>query len=430
MISAFRRQNSFINALRHYSVITPPGYKKPEPKNLLKKFLVDKIKASGPITVAEYMKTCVSAPQVGYYGQFSNDQKVFGPKGDFITSPELTQLFGEMIGVWIFNELANTGHQGDWQLVELGPGRAQLINDVLNALSKFEDKKVSVHLVETSDSLIDEQEKVLCIYNSEKVDNCAHVRKNKTRHGVNVYWYKSVDDVPDAFSVFVANEFLDALPIHQFQRCGQDWNEIYVNLTRNDELCFMKSKGENLHTKGLIPPRIRTDQSREFWECSPESATVISQIVDRIATFGGFSLFVDYGHDGTRNSHSFRAYRAHRQVDSLSEPGNIDLTADVDFGYLKSIVDDRALVFGPNTQRDFLSQLGIEHRLRRLLPKCKDRQEQEHLIKSYNMLIGEMGEKFKAFALFPKTLSFILEKRGGPVGFATKENMKKETEAL
>uniref|UniRef100_A0A8R1IWC7 Protein arginine methyltransferase NDUFAF7 n=1 Tax=Caenorhabditis japonica TaxID=281687 RepID=A0A8R1IWC7_CAEJA len=179
----------------------------------------------------------------------------------------------------------------------------------------------------------------------------------------------------------------------------------------------MKSKGENLHTKGLIPAEIRNDTARKTWECSPESGTVVSQIVDRITVFGGFALLVDYGHDGDRNTHSFRAYKRHKQVNPLENPGNVDLTADVDFGYLKGLVADKAVVFGPTEQRNLLLQLGIEHRLRRLLQVCKNRQQQEDLIKSYNMLLGEMGEKFKALALFPKTLEFILEKRGGPVGF-------------
>lgn len=420
--------NFILNSLRGCSkgIITPPGYAPPREINHLKKFIVDKIKTSGPITVAEYMKTSVSAPFVGYYGQFSNNQKVFGEKGDFITSPELTQLFGEMIGVWVFHELANTGHKGSWQLVELGPGRAQLMNDVLNALSKFNDEDVSVHLVETSDALIDEQEKALCIYKSDNTKDTPHIRKNRTRTGVNVYWYKTIDDIPDGFTVFIANEFLDALPVHQFQKTGDMWNEIYINLTKDDNLCFMKSKGENLNTKGLIPPAIRNDKKRSTWECSPESGTVINQIVDRITTFGGFSLLVDYGHDGTRNSHSFRAYKSHKQVDPLANPGMVDLTADVDFGHLSFLVEDRVLVYGAKEQREFLAQLGIEHRLRRLLQICKDREQQEQLIKSYNMLIGEMGEKFKAWALFPKTLKFILEQRGGPVGFSSKEKNTNE----
>lgn len=430
MNRSFRLHNIMINPLRRFSkqIITPPGYAPPQQINHLKKFLVDKIRTSGPITVAEYMKTSVSAPLVGYYGQFSKDQKVFGEKGDFITSPELTQLFGEMIGVWVFHELANTGHKGSWQLVELGPGRAQLMNDVLNTLAKFSDKDVSVHLVETSDALIDEQEKVLCIYNSENTKDTPHVRKNKTRTGVNIYWYKSIDDIPDGFTIFIANEFLDALPIHQFQKSGDSWNEVYINLSKDGDLCFMKSKGENLHTKGLIPESIRNDSSRKTWECSPEAGTVVNQIVDRITTFGGFSLLVDYGHDGTRNTPSFRAYKSHKQVDPLLNPGMVDLTADVDFGYLSTLVEDRALVYGPTEQRYFLAQLGIEHRLRRLLQVCKSRDQQEQLIKSYNMLIGDMGTKFKAWAMFPKTLQFILEQRSGPVGFASKEKNKQSEE--
>uniref|UniRef100_A0A1I7TNM2 Protein arginine methyltransferase NDUFAF7 n=1 Tax=Caenorhabditis tropicalis TaxID=1561998 RepID=A0A1I7TNM2_9PELO len=175
MVIATRFKNFRFNTVRQFSqtIITPPGYAPMQKINHLKKFLVDKIRTSGPITVAEYMKTSVSAPIVGYYGQFSEDQKVFGEKGDFITSPELTQLFGEMIGVWVFHELANTGHKGSWQLVELGPGRAQLMKDVLNALAKFNDRDASVHLVETSDALINEQEKP-CVYILLKAQKILH----------------------------------------------------------------------------------------------------------------------------------------------------------------------------------------------------------------------------------------------------------------
>ncbi|KAL6727399.1 hypothetical protein Aduo_009279 [Ancylostoma duodenale] len=104
----------------------------------LKRFIIDKIRATGPITVAEYMKTAVSAPSVGYYGRYSDSQKVFGKEGDFITAPELTQLFGELLGVWCYHELANTGHRGPWQLVECGPGTGQLMNDLLSAMEKFQ----------------------------------------------------------------------------------------------------------------------------------------------------------------------------------------------------------------------------------------------------------------------------------------------------
>ncbi|KAJ1372644.1 hypothetical protein KIN20_034846 [Parelaphostrongylus tenuis] len=380
----------------------------------LKRFIVDKIRATGPITVAEYMKTSVSAPTIGYYGGFSDSQKVFGKGGDFITAPELTQLFGELLGVWCYHELANTGHHGPWQLVECGPG----------------EESISA-LVECSDALIEQQERQLCgglssSSGSKESDSASYVKKGVSKSGVPIYWYKALDDIPEQFSVFVANEFFDALPVHQFSRDSKGtWNEVYVNIDEANELCFMRSKGENLHTRGLIPDTIRQDRQRIHWECSPEAGTVVNQITERIIYDGGFGIIIDYGHDGSRNSLSFRGYKKHEQVHPLSQPGAIDLTADVDFGYLKSLVSDRAAVYGPQTQREFLGQMGIELRLRRLLKSCNDREKQEALIKSYNYLMGNMGERFMAISIFPRTLSGILEKRGGPAGFAVPHSPSK-----
>ncbi|KAK6043644.1 hypothetical protein COOONC_18849 [Cooperia oncophora] len=402
MNSTFRRTlrcfPSYASWLRRLSneVSTPSVDKTKSTSDALKRFFIDKIRASGPITVAEYMKTAVSAPTVGYYGGFSDSQKVFGGEGDFITAPELTQLFGELLGVWCYYELANTGHTGEsyqpilgpWQLVECGPGTGQLMHDILVAMDKFQEENVSVHLVETSDALIRQQEELLCGSCSSAVSSSSKnaVKENKSKSGVPIAWYKNLDDVPEGFSVFVANEFLDALPVHQFSRDSNGvWNEIYINIDDSGELCFMRSKGENLHT--------------------------------RIVYNGGFGLIIDYGHNGSRNDLSFRGYQKHQQVNPLSQPGAIDLTADVNFGYLKSLIVDRAIVYGPNTQREFLAQLGAELRLRKLLKSCNDREKQELLIKSYNFLMGDMGERFLAMSIFPKTLGRILENRGGPAGF-------------
>ncbi|KAE9421124.1 hypothetical protein Angca_005733, partial [Angiostrongylus cantonensis] len=393
----------------------------------LKRFIIDKIRATGPITVAEYMKTVVSAPRIGYYGGFSESRKIFGKEGDFVTAPELTQLFGELVGVWCYYELANTGHHGPWQLVECGPGTGQLMSDILRVMVNFQEKNVSVHLVECSDALIEQQERLLCgrcgflpSSESQKSDDSAsYVKKSVSKSGVPIYWYKTIDDIPDQFSVFVSNEFLDSLPVHQFSRDSNGtWNEVYVNIDKANELCFMRSRGENLHTRGLIPVNIRYDDQRIHWECSPEAGTFINQTTNRIICNGGFGIIIDYGHDGSRNDLSFRGYKKHEQVHPLSQPGAIDLTADVNFGYLKSLVADRAAVYGPNTQREFLGQMGIELRLRKLLKSCNEREKQESLIKSYNFLMGDMGERFLTISIFPKTLSGILEQRGGPAGFA------------
>nr|CDJ84318.1 unnamed protein product [Haemonchus contortus] len=419
---------SFALWLRHLSseVITPTVGREKSTSEALKRFFIDKIRASGPITVAEYMKTAVSAPTVGYYGGFSDSQKVFGEEGDFITAPVLTQLFGELLGVWCYYELANTGHTGPWQLVECGPGTGKLMQDVLLVMDKFKEKNLSVHLVETSDALIQQQEELLCGASSSSgsSSDCENVvRANKTKSGVPIFWYKTIEDIPEKFSVFIANEFLDALPVHQFSRDSRGfWNEVYINLNSADELCFMRSAGENLHTRGLIPQDIRDDKERVHWECSPEAGTFVNQITERIIHDGGFGLIIDYGHDGSRSDLSFRGYQKHQQVNPLDQPGVTDLTADVNFGYLKSLIVDRALVYGPNTQREFLAQLGAELRLRKLLKSCSDREKQISLIKSYNFLMGEMGERFLAMSIFPKTLGRILEKRGGPAG----KNRKKE----
>ncbi|KIH65724.1 hypothetical protein ANCDUO_03953 [Ancylostoma duodenale] len=198
----------------------------------------------------------------------------------------------------------------------------------------------------------------------------AFVRKNTTKSGVPIFWYKTLADVPEA---------------------------VYVNIDKGNELCFMNSKGENLHTR---------------------LGYYVDVLQELIVYNGGFGIIIDYGHDGSRKDLSFRAYEKHQLVNPLSKPGAIDLTADVNFGYLKSLVVDRAAVFGPNTQREFLAQLGAEIRLRKLLKSCNDREKQEILIKSYNFLMGDMGERFLAMSIFPKTLTGILEKRGGPAGFA------------
>ncbi|VDO26086.1 unnamed protein product [Heligmosomoides polygyrus] len=139
---------------------------------------------------------------------------------------------------------------------------------------RFQEKSLSVHLVETSDALIKEQERLLCGRPSSPSGSSDSGIRNKTKSGVPVSWYKTIEDVPEQFSVFVANEFLDALPVHQFSRGANGmWNEIYVNIDKANELCFMRSKGENIHTRGLIPEDIREDKERSHWECSPEAGT-------------------------------------------------------------------------------------------------------------------------------------------------------------
>uniref|UniRef100_A0A0R3RZ23 Protein arginine methyltransferase NDUFAF7 n=1 Tax=Elaeophora elaphi TaxID=1147741 RepID=A0A0R3RZ23_9BILA len=381
-------------------------------------FIKQKINLNGPMTVADYMRLTASSPIGGYYSRHGS--KIFGEKGDFVTAPELTQMFGELIGVWCYYELSNTGHDEEWQLVENGPGTGQLMHDITRALRQLKVTKGSIHLVETSDALLNQQESLLCEYPAQFVDGKPYIRYNVTKDGFPIYWYRNVDDIPAKFSVFISNEFLDALPINQFKRDDEGkWHEVYVNLDKDDKLCFMLSRSENLHTFGLLPKKIREDLSIKEWEISIDAGTYINQVADSITKFGGFVLIVDYGHDGTRRDLSLRAYKDHKIVHPLESPGEHDITADVNFGYLKSLVDDRTLVFGPVEQRQFLTQMGIGLRLEKLLASCRTKEEKKNLLKSCEILLSEkgMGERFKVMSIFPKTLENILNQRKGPAGF-------------
>ncbi|VDN52973.1 unnamed protein product [Dracunculus medinensis] len=377
--------------------------------------LQQKIRLNGPITVADYMRMTISLPMSGYYQQFSNNHEIFGHKGDFITAPEISQLFGEMIGVWCYYEVGNAGHKGEWQLVECGPGTGQFMNDISRTLDRFKEKKFSIHLVEISDSLIKKQENILCNSITNYIEGHPYIKSNITKYGIPIFWYRSVDEIPTKFSVFIANEFLDALPIHQFQKddVGQ-WHEIYIALNENDQLYFMLSKGENLYTKGLIPEKVRRDHKRTVWELCPDACLFVSQIAERITQYGGIGLLIDYGHDGQRSTLSLRAYKNHQLVNPLKNPGKQDITADIDFGYLRSLIEEQT-----QGLREFLTHMGIGIRLNRLLQSCSNEKDRENLVESYKFLMSDegMGSRFKVMSIYPKVLYETLIFRQGPAGF-------------
>nr|CAD2209150.1 unnamed protein product [Meloidogyne enterolobii] len=396
-----------------------------ESENVLERFIIDRIRSTGPISVSEYMKLCVSS-QYGYYAQKA---KIFGDgEGDFITSPELTQVFGELIGAWLLNELHMTGWEGPWNLVELGPGSGALMVDVLNVLNKLKsDNKLNVYLIEKSAQLIKQQKQIF--------------EQQLLNKQISINWFDSIEDIPEGFTIFISNEFFDALPIHQFVRNKEKpniWQEVYIQLTTSNgnveideedgqiltekHLCFGLSPGENIHTRAYIPQHIRNDLSRTKWEYSPLATKITLEMIKKFTTNGGFALIIDYGHNGDRKTHSLRAYSNHSIVDPLDCPGRVDLTADVDFGEIKRVIEGKCLIFGPVEQRQFLTQLGLIHRLDYLLRKSTTTEQREALLNSCNILVSdaEMGARFKVFSLFPNTLSEIIKARGGiPAGFAS-----------
>ncbi|RWS30832.1 hypothetical protein B4U80_05483, partial [Leptotrombidium deliense] len=330
-------------------------------KNWIRDSIIQRIDISGPLTVADYMRIVLTSPTSGFYMK----QDVFGSKGHFTTSPEISQIFGELVAVWLINEWQRFNASKPFRVIELGPGRGTLSMDISRVLSQFRHTHecASLHLVEISPYLTTVQEQTLCGHTTVRNKEFKGTHNSITTTGLPVTWYQTLDQVPNAsgFSVFIAHEFLDALPIHKFQKNDkQEWREVLVNVDKNRELQFMLSNHPTPASKYFIPSKVEGNH----FEVCPEAVVLTEKIIKRINENDGCFLICDYGYDGSAaNRDTFRAFREHTLWNPLKEPGTADLTADVDFAALKSHVSDKATVFGTVTQQHFLQNLGIDLRL-------------------------------------------------------------------
>ncbi|EZA50348.1 MidA-like protein, mitochondrial [Ooceraea biroi] len=382
-------------------------------KSTLYRQLYAKILACGPITVADYMKEVLTHPTAGYY----TTKDILGQKGDFTTSPEISQLFGEIIAIWIINEWRKISKESI-QLVELGPGRGTLMNDILRVFKKLNlSNKISVHLVEISPVLSAIQAKKLCAESNDnnsdsfKDEENAFYRRGITKDGVKAYWYYSVYDVPRKFSIFVAHEFFDALPIHKFQKTDKGWREVLIDIiqdTKEERFQYVLSRMPTPACKVYLSPR----EKRDHVEISPQCSVMMDHLSQFLYECGGFALVIDYGHEREKTD-TFRAFCQHKLHDPLLKPGTADLTADVDFLSMKEVAekDDRLITFGPVTQRTFLQNTGIDLRLKIILQNATDTQKQ-HIQSGYHMITDKdkMGDCFKVLSLFPFILKDHLKK--------------------
>ncbi|XP_076236488.1 protein arginine methyltransferase NDUFAF7, mitochondrial isoform X2 [Calliopsis andreniformis] len=383
----------------------------------LYRHLYSKILSCGPISVADYMQEVLTHPTAGYY----MNKDVFGKQGDFVTSPEITQLFGEMIAVWMLHEKLKLS-KGPFQIIELGPGRGTLVKDVLRVFKQLRVlNDVSVHLVEISPALSSIQAKTLCetikehdVKRGRNVssdrDAVAYYREGITEDGASIYWYYSIQDVPKNFSIFLAHEFFDALPIHKFQKTDKGWNEILVDIIEGSNEEKFRYVLSSTPTPASL--YISNDEKRDHVEISPQSLRIVDYMARYLWEYGGFALICDYGHNGDKTD-TFRAFSRHKIHDPLLHPGSADLTADVDFAALKKVAekDDRSITFGPVTQSSFLKRLGIDARLEILL-KNASKEEKEQLVSEYRMIMDadKMGTRFKVFSLFPSILKDYFRK--------------------
>ncbi|CAG9857686.1 unnamed protein product [Phyllotreta striolata] len=384
----------------HYSTIESTA--KPTNWNL-SRAIYQQIQTSGPISVADYMKLVLTHPSGGYYMH----KEAIGEEGDFITSPEISQLFGEMIAVWLINEWRKMGSPKPFQIVELGPGKGSLSADILRVFNYFKIDQTELRLVEVSPRLRRAQADRLGV----KVD-MDQFEKGTTDKNITVNWHRHLNEVPRKFSLFVAHEFFDALPVHKFHKTDAGYREILIDIDKSsvkDQPMFRYILARNPTPMQVL---LDSNEARHDVEISPESVLLYKDICERIKTDGGVALICDYGHFGG-DIDSFRAFKNHQQVHPLNEPGSSDLTADVDFRAITKVADDvqGVLTFGPVTQRDFLLRTGLDVRVDSLKQTLKDAEQLENIDKCFDYLTNnsKMGERFKFMAILPETMKPILD---------------------
>ena len=338
--------------------------------------LAAEIAETGPISVADYMARCLGDPHDGYY----TTRVPFGTAGDFVTAPDVSQIFGELIGAWLLAMWDAAGAPDPVRLVELGPGRGTLMADILRvaALRPSFLSALRVDLVETSPVLRLEQR--TCLADAP----CP------------VAWHDRVEDIPAGPLLVVANEFFDALPIRQFVRTREGWRERMIGLDADGGLAF-----------GLGPGTLPADAATvaapagTIVEVQPAGDAIMATLAARIVRDGGALLAIDYGYAGPGSGDTLQAMRAHAFADVLQAPGAADLTAHVNFAALSAAARRAGgAAHGPVTQGSFLLGLGLVERARRLAAG-KDEATFRAIEADVARLAGvdQMGELFKVLAV-------------------------------
>jgi NADH dehydrogenase [ubiquinone] 1 alpha subcomplex assembly factor 7 len=300
------------------------------------------IALDGPIPVAQFMALALGHPLHGYY--VTRDP--FGARGDFITSPEISQMFGELIGLWAAAAWNEMGSPGRVRLVELGPGRGTLMADALRAVKVAENFRAAlvVDLVETSEALRRRQEQTL------------------GDAGVPLSWHASLAEVPgDDPQIVIANEFFDALPVHQAVRAQDGWHERMVGIGDDGKLLLALHPDPILNFPAMLPKHLSAASTGAVFEWRSDALT--AEIAGRLVRRGGAALIIDYGHAESGFGETLQAVGRHGFAPVLERPGELDLSAHVDFAALGGAAKrGRARVLGPVTQREFLRDLGIDTR--------------------------------------------------------------------
>ena len=334
--------------------------------------LIRRIRATGPITLADYMADCLLHPQHGYYAT----RDPFGAAGDFTTAPEISQMFGELVGLALAQSWLDQGAPTPFTLAELGPGRGTLMADLLRATRAVPGFHAAcrLHLIEASPVL--------------------QTRQVEALNGFPCTWATDANHLPDQTLFAVANEFFDALPIRQFTRDPAGWRETLIG------------EADGTLTPGLSAPaplaalshRSADTAPGDIVETCPTALPIITAVGQRIQTHGGAALIIDYGTWGS-NGDTFQALQAHSYTNPFTAPGSADLTAHVDFQALAA-ASPTAHAF--TDQGSYLSKLGIAQRSARLAAQLQGVAQESHLAATRRLTApSEMGSLFKVLALYP-----------------------------
>lgn len=344
----------------------------------LKRRIIERIKSEGPMSVAVYMAACLFDPVDGFYPT----RDPLGADGDFITAPEINQMFGEMIGLWCVQSWMDMGRPSAVNLIELGPGRGVMMSDILRAARIAPDfiKAASITLIEASPALEAVQGQTLA------ASPCP------------TSWVDGLEKAPKGASIIIGNEFLDCLPIRQFVRKDAAWYERLVSLSpdNEDELIFGVSDLPYAHNDIAHFPDA---PDGALCELCPAAAQIIDQIIERGSADPCRALFIDYGPAQTEIGDTLQALKAHTKVNPLSEPGDADLTARVDFGRLRDLAESGGIHASPiRAQSHFLRAMGIELRAVNLSKANPD--AAKTISRQLGRLIddAQMGDLFKALA--------------------------------
>lgn len=339
----------------------------------MKEYFLKKIKLQGPITVSDYIADCLLAPRKGYY----NKKNVIGTTGDFITSPEISQVFGELIGLSFVDYWYKSKKPASPVLVDIGGGNGTMLKDCLRAI-----RQVDKHLANIIKPIFIEHSSTL-------------IKKQKINVPKSIS-VKDISEIPNGFLMLYANEFFDALPIHQFIKIKNKWHERLIDFNSNNDLQFIYDCNPSPY-ESILPEYLKENEIIEF---SPSSINIISSITKKLKTSGGIFLIIDYAINKNDKFGTLQALKDHKYINPLTNPGNCDLSSKVNFRLIADIAKElNANITGPIKQKYFLKNLGIDLRCRQLIKNNPNKEK--NILEDYRRLTSEseMGDLFEAIAI-------------------------------